>query len=61
MTSNINKCVQKCVQQNIKMLQELKETYILLTKWKLSQEKNHSEAAKPRISTTQKTRLVTKQ
>jgi len=38
----------------------LKETDILLTKWKLSQEKNHSEAAKPRISIIQKTRLVTK-
>jgi len=40
---------------------EIKETDILLTKWKLSQEKNHSGAAKPRISTIQKTRLVTKQ
>jgi hypothetical protein len=30
---------------------ELKETDILLKKWKLSQEKNHSEAAKPKIST----------
>jgi hypothetical protein len=39
---------------------EIKETDILLTKWKLSQEKNHSGAAKPRISTIQKTRLVTK-
>jgi hypothetical protein len=33
----------------------------LLTKWKLNQEKNHSGTAKPRISTIQKTRLVTKQ
>jgi hypothetical protein len=40
---------------------ELKETDILLTKWKLSQEKNHSGVAKPRISTIQKTTLVTKQ
>jgi hypothetical protein len=40
---------------------ELKETYILLMKWKLSQEKNHSGAAKPKISTIQKTILVTKQ
>jgi hypothetical protein len=39
---------------------ELKEKNILLTKWKLNQEKNHSEAAKPRISTIQKIRLVTK-
>jgi hypothetical protein len=39
---------------------ELNETNILLTKWKLSQEKNHSKAAKPRISTIQKTKLVTK-
>jgi hypothetical protein len=40
---------------------ELKETDILLTKWKLNQEKNHSGATKPRISTIQKIRLVTKQ
>jgi hypothetical protein len=59
MTSNITKCVQRCVQQNINKL-KIKETDILLTKWKLSQEKNHSGAAKPRISTIQKTRLVTK-
>jgi hypothetical protein len=39
---------------------KIKETDILLTKWKLSQEKNHSGAAKPRIYTIQKTRLVTK-
>jgi hypothetical protein len=39
---------------------ELKETDILLMKWKLNQEKNHSGAGKPRISTIQKTRLVTK-
>jgi hypothetical protein len=39
-------------------LQNLKETNILLTKWKLSEEKNHSKAAKPRISTIQKTKLV---
>jgi len=32
----------------------------LLTKWKTQYEKNHSGAAKPRISTIQKTRLVTK-
>jgi len=40
---------------------ELKETNILLTKWKLNKEKNHSEAAIPKISTIQKTRLDTKQ
>jgi hypothetical protein len=39
---------------------ELKETYILLTKFKLIKYKNHSRAAKPRIFTIQKTRLVTK-
>jgi hypothetical protein len=39
---------------------ELKEIDILLMKWKLSQEKNHSWAAKHRISIIQKTRLVTK-
>jgi hypothetical protein len=39
---------------------ELKEIDILLTRWKLSQEKNHSGAAEPRISTIQKTRLVTR-
>jgi hypothetical protein len=51
-------CAKMCVTkyQNA----ELKETDILLTKWKLSEEKNHSEVAKPRISTIQKTRLVTK-
>jgi len=32
----------------------------LLTKCKTQYEKNHSGAAKPRISTIQKTRLVTK-
>jgi len=32
----------------------------LLTKWKTKYEKNHSGAAKPRIFTIQKTRLVTK-
>jgi hypothetical protein len=40
---------------------ELKEIDILLTKWKLSQEKNHSGVAKPKRSIIQKTRLVTKQ
>jgi hypothetical protein len=40
---------------------ENKENDIFLTKWKLNQEKNHSGAAKPRISTIQKTKLVTKQ
>jgi hypothetical protein len=32
-------------------LLKLKETNILLTKWKLCEEKNHSGVAKPRIST----------
>jgi hypothetical protein len=32
----------------------------VLTKWKTQYEKNHSGAAKPRISTIQKTRLDTK-
>jgi hypothetical protein len=39
---------------------ELKKTDILLMKLKLSEEKNHSGVAKPKISTIQKTRLVTK-
>jgi hypothetical protein len=39
---------------------ELKETNILLTKWKTQDENNHSGAAKPRISTIQKTRPDTK-
>jgi hypothetical protein len=37
-------------------MQNLKETNILLTKWKLNYEKNHSGAAKPKISTIQKTK-----
>jgi hypothetical protein len=32
-------------------LRNLKETNILLTKWKLCEKKNYSGAAKPRIST----------
>jgi len=39
-------------------LLNLKEINILLTKLKLCEEKNHSGAAKPRISTIQKTKLV---
>jgi hypothetical protein len=39
---------------------ELKETNILLTKWKLNKEKNHTGPAKPMISTIQKTILVTR-
>jgi hypothetical protein len=35
-------------------MQNLKETRYLLTKWKLSEEKNHFGAAKPRNSTIQK-------
>jgi hypothetical protein len=63
-------------------MRDLKDTRILLTKWKFNMriiavlnlnntiifvnevetkyEKNHSGAAKPRISTIQKTKLVTK-
>jgi hypothetical protein len=47
------------VQQNITM-QNLNETDIFLTKWKLIYEKNHFGAAKPRISTIQKTKLDTR-
>jgi hypothetical protein len=42
-------------------MRNLKETNILLTKWKVNYEKNHSRAAKPKISTIQKTKLDTKQ
>jgi hypothetical protein len=38
----------------------MKETRYLLTKWKLCEEKNHSRAVKHRISTTPKTKLVTR-
>jgi hypothetical protein len=34
--------------------EKIKETRYLLTKWKLCEEENHSEAAKPRNSTIQK-------
>jgi len=35
-------------------MQNLKKTIYLLTKWKLCEEKNYSEAAKPRKSTIQR-------
>jgi hypothetical protein len=53
-----NKCVLQCATKYHNA--ELKETDILLTKCKLNYEKNHSGAAKPRISTIQKTKLDTK-
>jgi hypothetical protein len=37
---------------------EFKEDKIFVTKWKLYEEKNHNGAAKPRISTILKTKLV---
>jgi len=46
------------VYNKIFKLRNLEETNILLTKWKLCEEKSHSKAAKPRISTIQKTKLV---
>jgi len=57
MTSNNQVCV--CVQQNI-LNEKFKEDNIFVTKWKLCKEKNHSGAAKPRISTILKTKLVTR-
>jgi hypothetical protein len=57
MTSNNQVCV--CVQQNI-INAEFKEDKIFVTKWKLCEEKNNSGAAKPRISTILKTKLVTR-
>jgi len=55
MTSNNQVCV--CVQQNI-LNTEFKEDKIFVTKWKLCEEKNHFGAAKPRISTILKIKLV---
>jgi hypothetical protein len=46
------------VQQNI-LNAEYKEDKIFVTKWKLCEEKNHSGAAKLRISNILKTKLVT--
>jgi len=42
-----------CVQQNI-LNEKFKEDKIFVTKWKLCEEKNHSEAANPKKSTIQK-------
>jgi hypothetical protein len=39
---------------------KFKEEKIFVTKWKLYEEKNHFGAAKPRISTVPKTKLVTR-
>jgi hypothetical protein len=41
-------------------MRKIKETRYLLKKWKLCEEKNHSGAAKPRISTILKIKLVTR-
>jgi len=47
------------VQQNI-INGEYKKDKIFVKKWKLCEEKNHSGAAKSRISTILKTKLVTR-
>jgi hypothetical protein len=41
-------------------MQTIKETRYLWMKWKLCEEKNHFGAARPRISTIPKTKLVTR-
>jgi hypothetical protein len=58
MTSNNQVCVFVC-SKNI-LNAEYKEDKIFVTKWKLCEEKHHSGAAKPRISTVLKTKLVTR-
>jgi hypothetical protein len=60
MTSNINKCVcvHKLLTNNINA--EFKQHKKFVNEVETQYEKNHFEASKPRISTIQKTRLVTK-
>jgi hypothetical protein len=60
LTSKINECV--CAQSVNKMISmwNLKDTRIFVNEVETQYEKNHSGATKPRISTIQKTRLVTK-
>jgi len=60
LTSNINKCV--CVQSVNKTIsmRNLKQHKNIVNEVETQYEKNHFGAAKPRISTIQKTRLVTK-
>jgi hypothetical protein len=41
-------------------MQKIKEIRYLLTKWKLYEEKDYFVAAKPRMSTIPKTKLITK-
>jgi hypothetical protein len=59
MTSNFYKCVQKCATKYHNA--EIKDTRIFVNEVATQDEKNHSGAAKPRISTIKKTKLVTKQ
>jgi hypothetical protein len=61
LTSNTKK-VYVCVLSVNKIItmQKLNNTRFLFTKWKTQYEKNHAGAAKPMISTIQKTRLDTK-
>jgi hypothetical protein len=59
LTSNKSKCV--CAQSVNKIsMRKLNNIRIFVNEVETQDEKNHSGAAKPRISTIQKTRLVTK-
>jgi hypothetical protein len=61
LTPNTKKvCVYVLSVNKIITMRKLNNTRFLLTKWKTQYEKNQSVAAKPRISTIQKTRLDTK-